>query len=245
MQKTDRDLKSLSFKKNHFEKQAWLDEKFVCGIDEAGRGCLSGPVVAAAAILPANTSYKLLRDSKLMTKQERETAYLWITNRNSFQNCFFSYAIVDHHTIDARNIYQATRFAMKKTFIQLLEIVPFNIEKIIYLLTDAVPLQLPPAYTHKNLQLFNPTHGESISTSIAAASIVAKVMRDRLMQKLSPTFPAFSFDEHKGYGTKTHTKALMAHGPSIVHRNSFLSNFSKQVNNLQTKNHEKQQHTIC
>jgi len=234
MQKTGRDLKGFSFTKNYFEKQAWEKELFVCGIDEAGRGCLSGPVVAAAAILPSNASYELLRDSKLMTKQERETAYLWIT-----KNCFHSHAVIDHHTIDARNIYQATRFAMKKAFIQLLEIVPFSLEKIIYLLTDALPIQVPQSYSHNNIEQFNPTHGESVSTSIAAASIVAKVTRDRLMQKLSPVFPTFSFDEHKGYGTKTHTKALMAQGPSIVHRKSFLSNFSQKI-----KDHEKQQ-TIC
>ncbi|MCK4517721.1 ribonuclease HII [Candidatus Babeliales bacterium] len=231
--------KRFSFTKNYFEEQAWEKKLFVCGIDEAGRGCLSGPVVAAAAILPFNASYKLLRDSKLMTKQERETAYLWIT-----KNCFFSHAIIDHHIIDARNIYQATRLAMKKAFIQLLEIVPFSLEKIIYLLTDALPIQIPQSYSHNNIEQFNPTHGESVSTSIAAASIVAKVTRDRLMQRLSPVFPAFSFDEHKGYGTKTHTEALISYRESIIHRKSFLSNFYKQIKDSE-KNHAKQQQTIC
>jgi len=225
--------KQQKFAKNYFEKQAWTQQYFVCGIDEAGRGCLAGPVVVGAAILPHNTSYKLLKDSKVMAEHERETAYAWIK-----KHCFFTSVVIDHHTIDRCNIYQATRFGMKKAFLQLCELIPFAAEKITYLLTDAVPLTIPPYDTHKNLTLFNPTKGESVSASIAAASIIAKVTRDRLMAKISYSFPAFSFEEHKGYGTPTHTQALTANGQSIIHRQTFLTNFSPN-----TEHHEQQ--TIC
>jgi Ribonuclease HII len=155
-----------------------------------------------------------------MSEKERLCAYEWIK-----EHCLFSYTVIDPTTIDTKNIYGATVYSMKKVFIQLLEIIPFPFINLKYLITDAVPLKLPTSYIHKALELYHPTHAESISSSVAAASIVAKVTRDRLMNSLSPLFPAYSFAQHKGYGTKTHIEALRVHGPSIVHRTSFLSHF--------------------
>lgn len=198
-------------------------KNYVCGIDEAGRGCLSGPLVVAAAILPLNTNQPFLKDSKVMTESQREKAYEWIID-----NCFSSCVIVDPNTIDRKNIYQATQYAMKKSFIQILEIIPFDLEQIKSLITDAVPIALPTCYKHKNLELRHPTHAESIFPSVAAASIVAKVTRDRLMNKFSILFPSFNLAKHKGYGTKTHIDAINQHGTSIIHRRSFISNLIRK-----------------
>lgn len=226
--------KHVSFTKNYFEHHAWATKNYVCGIDEAGRGCLAGPLVAAAAVLPHNTTHPLLKDSKALSPQERQTAYQWIT-----KHCFYSYAIATPRTIDTCNIYQATRYAMKKAFVQLLEIFPFPQASITHLVTDVVPLTIKHPYTHKKLSFHNPTHAETLSVSVAAASIVAKVTRDMLLEKLSSHFPTFSLEQHKGYGTKVHTKTLFQQGASIIHRTSFLS-FLTKLNDT----HEHQQ-TIC
>jgi len=207
----------------NFEKAAWQKKSYVCGIDEVGRGCLSGPLIAASAILPQKANKKFLKDSKLITKIQREKAYNWIVN-----NCFYSCVIIDNKTIDKKNIYQATRYAMKKSFIQIVELVPFDIKSIKYLITDAVSIELPDYYLSCGLELYNPTHAESISKSVAAASIIAKVTRDRLMSKFSILFPGFSLENHKGYGTRTHISAINNNGTSIIHRKSFVSNLIKK-----------------
>jgi ribonuclease HII len=223
-----------NFIKNHFEKVAWKDKSYTCGIDEVGRGCLSGPLVVASVILRPDAKYSLLKDSKILTEQERNKAYDWIN-----KNAFYSSVIIDTTTIDKKNIYQATRFAMKKSFMQLVEIVPFNITEITHLISDAVPLNIPTSYLHENLKLYNPEKAESISPTVAAASIVAKVTRDRLMKKLDKLFPSFYLRQHKGYGTKTHIQAIKKHGPSIIHRATFLSKI------LNRERNDQRQQTIC
>lgn len=206
-----------AFPKNFFEEKAWENMLFVCGIDEVGRGCLAGPVVTAAVIIPQNSSHKLLKDSKILTQKERELAFDWIT-----QHCFYATALACHKTIDQHNIYQATRLAMKKAYISLIEQLPFALEKIKYVVVDAMPLTLENAYAHLDLEIRHFNYGESISTSIAAASIVAKVTRDRLMEKIHPFFPMYALEQHKGYCTKLHVQAVLQHGPSLLHRASFL-----------------------
>jgi ribonuclease HII len=203
--------------KNYYEKQAWANDRLVCGIDEVGRGCLAGPLVVGAVILPKNIYYPLLKDSKIMLAEERDKAFKWIN-----KNCFWSIAIASNHIIDSRNIYQATLYAMRKAYLQLIETLPFSFEKLKYVLIDAMPLELDTIYRHKDLEFAHFPFGEKYSTSIAAASIVAKVTRDRLMAKMDPVFPAFSFQQHKGYGTKLHQSALMTSGPTIIHRTSFI-----------------------
>ena len=209
-----------------------------CGIDEVGRGSLSGPLVVAAVLLPCGMippagglTNELLKDSKVMTESARNKAYEWIT-----KNCMYSVIFIDVHTIEKKNIYEATKYGMKKSFIQLIEKYSIDISLITSLVIDAVPILIPPSYMHENLSVKNPPRAESSYPAVAAASIVAKVTRDALMKKLAKVFPLFSMETHKGYGAAVHIDAIRRHGPSIIHRRSFLSNIMKVENN-----HGKQQ----
>ncbi|HBS47843.1 TPA: ribonuclease HII [Candidatus Dependentiae bacterium] len=224
-------MKTLNFqkKRNFYEKTAWANENFVCGVDEVGRGCLAGPVIVAAVILPQNASHKLLKDSKQMTEDERNAAFEWI-----IQNCYFSTAAINHRTIDNINIYQATLHAMHKSVIQLFSIIPQQIfQKTQFLLIDAMPLQISDSAKPQILETYHFNYGESLSKSIAAASIVAKVTRDRLMNEFDQNFPGFYFSDHKGYATSKHYEALNNNQKSIIHRDSFLKNFEKIKENQQ------------
>jgi ribonuclease HII len=210
---------TIKLTKNFFEKKAWAEELFVCGIDEVGRGCLAGPLVVGAAIVPANTTYKLLKDSKILSESQRNEAYAWIT-----KHCTWAIGYASPSVIDTINIYQATLFTMKKAYLNLITQLPFPPEKLRYVLVDAMPLNLSSVAHHPSLEVFHFNYGEQFSSSIAAASIVAKVTRDRLMEKIHHLFPDFDFCHNKGYATKNHIAALLAHGPTIIHRSSFISN---------------------
>ena len=206
-----------------FEKIAWQKNLLVCGLDEVGRGCLAGPLVVAAVILPQNTDNALLKDSKTLKPKTLFEAYSWIV-----QNCHYSIITTSWQEVDRLNIYQATIQSMKKSFISLLEnpmIQPANIQ---YVLTDAMPLKLESTFSHSNLELLYFPKGETISPSIAAASIIAKVTRDNLMIKMNKIFPFWGLEKHKGYGTKLHLNKLNATGPTIIHRKSFLSKLKCQ-----------------
>ncbi len=200
-------------KKNYYENTAWQAKSLVCGVDEVGRGCLAGPLVTGAVILPPGCTYRLLKDSKIMSALERETAYCWIV-----KNCWYATGIVSAQTIDQHNIWQATLMAMKKAVLNLLTTCP---ERPSAILIDAMPLKLLDT-DYKNIPIHHFCKGESLSTSIAAASIVAKVTRDRLMGIYESIFPGYSLAQHKGYSTKLHKSAVVALGPTIIHRTSFL-----------------------
>jgi ribonuclease HII len=215
--------------KNFFEKEAWAEGLYTCGLDEVGRGCLAGPVVVGAVILPHNTTYHLLKDSKILTEEERKTAFKWIN-----AHCQWTVSIVGNHMIDTINIYQATLFGMKKAYLNLTQTLSFPIEQLKYVLIDAMPLEMDKAFGHEKLEFHHFNYGERFSTSIAAASIVAKVTRDNLMEKISPYFPAFSFEQHKGYATKQHINALLTHGPTIIHRTSFIKSIKKESDTEET-----------
>lgn len=204
--------------KNHFEKKAWAEGSYACGLDEVGRGCLAGPLVVCAVIIPQNVSHPLLKDSKVLSPEERNRAFEWIT-----KHCFYSTSILSNRVIDSINIYQATLVGMKKAYLGLIETLPFPLTQLKYVVIDAMPLSLDTIYGHDDLEWYHFNKGESLSTSIAAASIVAKVTRDMLMANLiGPQFPEFNFGQHKGYATKQHTDVLIAQGPSTVHRSSFI-----------------------
>jgi len=200
--------------KNHFEKSAWLEGKLVCGIDEVGRGCLAGPLVTAAVITPANKHMPLLKDSKILTPEEREKAARWI-----LKHCWYGYGIVHNRLIDERNIWQATLVSMKRALVQLLATSPHIPQAI---LVDAMPLSLLDT-SYRDIPVYYFPKGETLSTSIAAASIIAKVKRDMIMNSLDPLFPAYSFGQHKGYGTKLHRDAIDEKEHSIIHRQTFLN----------------------
>ena len=210
---------------SNFEHDHWQKNLLVCGIDEVGRGCLAGPVVTTAAILHPNTSHELLIDSKKLTGQNLVKMYDWLLPR-----CTFSIAINSHTVIDQLNIYQTTKITMKQALLHLL-IKSSTLPSLI--LIDAMPLTLANT-PFAEIPILSFTQGESKSTSIAAASIIAKVTRDAIITRLSKTFPNYGLEEHKGYATKLHHQNLTRYQASILHRETFLKNF------LKDKNHEQQ-----
>ncbi len=199
------------FKKLMYEKEAWAKDELVCGVDEVGMSCFAGPVVAAAVILKSNASYKYLKDSKLMSSEERIKAYNWIT-----KNCEYAFGIMHHRIIDSINIHQADIRAMRRAVTQLLSTCKKSPSII---LVDHVALKL-----NIDTPVIHFCKGESKSNSIAAASIVAKVIRDNLMSRMDSIIPGYSFITNKGYGTKAHKKAIGEYGISLCHRLSFCRN---------------------
>lgn len=209
----------------------------VCGIDEVGRGCLAGPVVAAAVILFPNSKHRLLKDSKALTKDELLKAYSWI-----IKNSWYSVSCVSHSDIDSFNIWQSTLMAMRQASLNLFYCGGLGSgglrPKII--LVDAMPLTLKNSiYSDIEVQCF--IEGESHSTSIAAASIVAKVRRDALMGLYDDVLPGYNFSSHKGYSTKSHKECIMLGGHSIIHRLTYLKNIEKD----KVLTDEKQESIFC
>ncbi len=202
-----------NLKKNSHERAAWQQQAVVVGIDEVGRGCLAGPLVAAAVILPLNKAHRMLKDSKIMTPEERNDAFNWIT-----LNCGYGVGIVHHRTIDKHNIYQATLIAMKKALVHALEM---SVQRPSAILIDAMPLDLSDTQFN-DIPVHYFTKGETKSSSIAAASIVAKVTRDAMMELYDCAIPGYALADNKGYGTVVHKLALKTHHSSIIHRTSFL-----------------------
>jgi ribonuclease HII len=175
----------------------------IAGVDEVGRGALFGPVVAAAVILPPETRIRGLRDSKQLLQEDRERLAVVVEQKAMA----ISIAEVDVETIDRLNIYHASKLAMTQA-VSGLSLAPDH------LLIDAMRLDLACGQT-------SIIYGDSLSISIAAASVVAKVYRDRRMCELHETYPQYGLASHKGYGTPAHKKALAEHGPSPLHRRSF------------------------
>lgn len=188
-----------------YEKQLWdKGVKFIAGVDEAGRGPLAGPVVAAAVILPVNKKIYGARDSKQLTPPKREDLFLQI--REEALCC--SLGIVDVSYIDKFNIFRAGLEAMRRALVGL-EIKPQHI------LTDA--FTVPGISIHQSPLV----KGDTLSLSVACASILAKVTRDKLMVDYHNQFPQYGFAQHKGYPTREHFEAIKKHGISPIHRHSF------------------------
>ena len=185
--------------------------KIICGVDEAGRGPLAGPVCAAAVILPPNAQIPGLNDSKKLTDKKRRELYPIIKE----QAIAYGIAFADEKEIDEINILQATFLAMQRA-IDMLSVKP--------------ELALIDGNRAKDFGIPVQTviHGDSLSASIAAASVLAKVTRDDVMLELAKQYPEYAFDVHKGYGTKAHYDALCAHGACPIHRMSFLKKFYGQ-----------------
>ncbi|HWR57393.1 MAG TPA: ribonuclease HII [Thermodesulfovibrionales bacterium] len=178
--------------------------RHVAGIDEAGRGPLAGPVVAAAAVLPSVIRIEGLRDSKKVPEKEREALFWELL----FCALDIGVGIVDAETIDRINILQSTRLAMEIAVKDLSSTPDL-------LLIDAV--RLPQV----NIEQVPLIKGESKSASISAASIIAKVVRDGIMRDYDRTYPEYGFARHKGYSTKEHMEKIVLHGPCAIHRKSF------------------------
>lgn len=180
----------------------------ICGVDEAGRGPLAGPVCAAAVILPMDLAIPGLNDSKKLTEKKREELYPIICE----QAVAYGIAFADHKEIDSVNILQATFLAMERAIAQLrgkadFALIDGNREK-----DFGLPVQTL-------------IKGDSRSANIAAASVLAKVTRDRYMLEMAKEYPGYGFEIHKGYGTKAHYDALTRLGPCAIHRMSFLRKF--------------------
>ena len=182
--------------------------RLICGVDEAGRGPLAGPVCAAAVILPQHISIPGINDSKKLTDKKRRELFP-IIKENAIA---YSIAISDEKEIDEINILQATLLAMERA-IQALEVKP----EIVLIDGNRAKDFGVPAETV--------VHGDSLSASIAAASILAKVIRDDYMMQMAEKYPEYSFEVHKGYGTKAHYSALQEYGPCPIHRMTFLRKF--------------------
>jgi len=184
----------------------------IAGIDEAGRGPLAGPVVAAAVVLKTGTRIDGLRDSKKVPEKERESLFSEIKNTAVDMGI----GIVDHADIDRLNILRATRYAMKLA-VENLSLQPD------LLIIDAVSL---PSVSIRQL---TPVKGESVSASVAAASIIAKCVRDKIMTEYHELYPQYNFSKHKGYSTREHMQKLQEFGPCPIHRRSFCKVMSVQL----------------
>ena len=182
--------------------------KLICGVDEAGRGPLAGPVCAAAVILPPHVELPGLNDSKKMTDKRRRELFPMIKE----QALAYGIAFASHEEIDRINILQATYLAMERAVAQL------NIKPDLLLIDGnrAKDFGIPAQTVVK---------GDSLSASIAAASVLAKVTRDDWMLEAAKDYPEYAFEIHKGYGTKAHYEALTCYGTSPIHRRTFLKKF--------------------
>ncbi len=180
----------------------------ICGVDEAGRGPLAGPVCAAAVILPSGMEIPGLTDSKKLSDKKRRELMPVIKERA----IAYGIAFASHEEIDSINILQATFLAMERALAQLnvrpdLVLIDGNRQKDFGINVETV------------------VKGDSLSANIAAASVLAKVTRDDYMLEMAQLYPQYGFDIHKGYGTKAHYEALTVHGPSPIHRMTFLKKF--------------------
>ncbi len=189
-------------------EEKYKDCKFICGIDEAGRGPLAGPVVAGAVILPADCEILYLNDSKKLSAVKRERLYDEIMEKA----VAVGVGMAGPARIDEINILQATYEAMRKAVSEL------GVKPDI-LLNDAVTI---PEMTIPQVPIIK---GDAKSVSIAAASIIAKVTRDRLMAQYEEVLPGYGFAKHKGYGSKEHIEAIRKLGPTPIHRRTFIKNF--------------------
>lgn len=213
VERYDRERKRLTAELKRLSKMQEFERKYeafsnICGIDEVGRGPLAGPVAAGAVILPKDVKILYLNDSKKLSEKKREELNLEIREKA----VAVGIGIVPPSVIDERNILQATYEAMRQA-IGKLHILPD------LLLNDAVQI---PEVSIKQVGIVK---GDARSVSIAAASIVAKVARDRIMEEFDKVYPQYHFASNKGYGSAEHIAALKKFGPCPIHRRSFIKNF--------------------
>ncbi len=199
----------LKFEHEYAEKGI----KLVCGVDEAGRGPLAGPVVAACVVFDTACEYPDANDSKKLSEKQREKLYDKILS-----SCkAYGIGMSNNNVIDDINILQATYRAMREAVANAEKMLG---EQIPVALVDHVHIpELPDRIEQCSI-----THGDALSVSIGAASIIAKVTRDRLMIKYAEEYPGYGFEKHKGYGTKLHYSAIEEQGMTPIHRRSFLKN---------------------
>lgn len=213
IEKAHKDIKNLAKERERLEHMREFEHKYsqydyICGIDEVGRGPLAGPVIAAAVILPKDCEILYINDSKQLSEKKREELYDIIMEKAIAVGIGSS----SHAVIDEINILNATYAAMREA-IGNLKVKPD------VLLNDAVKI---PDVDVMQVPIIK---GDAKSVSIAAASIIAKVTRDRMMQEYDRVFPGYAFASNKGYGSKEHIEGLKSQGPCLIHRKTFIGNF--------------------
>lgn len=205
----EKEVERLNLLKQEEKKLYENNIHFICGMDEAGRGPLAGPVVVGAVILPEDSFIEGVNDSKKVSEKKREKLYEQITE----EAIAYSVGVVDQKTIDEINILNATKLGVKIALEGLKE-------KPEIIMVDALnnidTLGIPYISIIK---------GDAKCYSISAASIIAKVTRDRIMRQWDEVYPIYGFAKHKGYGTAEHIKAIKENGPCILHRKTFIKNF--------------------
>ncbi len=191
--------------------------RFIAGIDEAGRGPLAGPVVAAAVVLPEDFRHPVLNDSKQLSAEQRLALYAELTAPEARERgIYWAVSVVDHEEIDRINILRATYQGMRRALAAL----PVPVD---HALIDGLPVN------HFPVPQTAVVKGDAKSYSIAAASIIAKVTRDRIMNEMDALYPQYRFCQHKGYATPEHLARLEEYGPSPIHRRTFLPRKKEQL----------------
>lgn len=213
LQRAKKQKERLQQERERLQQMRVFEQKYhayraICGIDEAGRGPLAGPVVAGAVVLPQDCEILYLNDSKKLSESKREQLYAEIQEKA----LAWAVGMVSPERIDEINILQATYEAMRQAVSQLTLIPDL-------LLVDAVHI---PELPQKQVGIIK---GDAKSVSIAAASIMAKVTRDRIMVQMDTLYPEYGFASHKGYGSQAHIAAIRQYGPCPIHRQTFIKNF--------------------
>jgi len=194
---------------NKFKKRGF---RFIIGVDEVGRGSLAGPVVAAAVTLKNFSFQAHIDDSKRLSPAQREKAFPEIVNKS-----IFGLGIINEKIVDRLNILVATRLAMEEAVAKLIVKLDYPPKNKVQILVDGI-VNLDTGYPFTNI-----IKGDAKSKSIACASILAKVVRDRMMSVYHQVYPQYGFLAHKGYGTSLHQRAIKKFGPSLIHRVTFCS----------------------
>ncbi len=207
----EKEIERLTILKEEENKLYNENIKFICGIDEAGRGPLAGPVVVGAVILPENSFIEGVNDSKKISEKKRERIYEQIIE----EALAYSVGIVDQKTIDEINILNATKLGVKLALEGLNQ------------RPDVIMVDALNNMDTLGIPYISVVKGDAKNYCIAAASIIAKVTRDRIMRQLDEVYPIYGFSKNKGYGTAEHIRIIKENGPCILHRKSFIKNFTK------------------
>ena len=205
----EKEIERLNLLKEEEDKLYEEGIEYICGIDEAGRGPLAGPVVVGAVIMPKDSFIEGVNDSKKISEKKREKIYDQILD----EAIAYSIGVIDRDTIDEINILNATKLGVKKavsTLKQRPEVI--MVDALTGIDTDGIPY-------------ISVVKGDAKNYSIAAASIIAKVTRDRMMKEWDEVYPDYGFAKHKGYGTAEHIRIIKEKGPCLIHRKSFIKNF--------------------
>lgn len=206
----EKEIERLNLLKEEERKLYENNIEYICGIDEAGRGPLAGPVVVGAVILPQDSFIEGVNDSKKISEKKREKIFEQIIE----EAIAYSVGIVDQKTIDEINILNATKLGVKIALEGLKQ------------KPDVIMVDALNNMDTLGIPYISVVKGDAKNYSIAAASIIAKVTRDRIMKEWDEIYPIYGFSKHKGYGTAEHIRIIKENGPCILHRKSFIKNFT-------------------